>query len=159
MRRILLVIHRNILGVCRPCVEPHLRPGPPASPPQETRDLYLRTCGFIRLSLSALSASLPSDPAPTAAPSVLACTLALPSTASTSLFLSGLTLTTTWCTVCGTVSRPFRSTHVGRSQRVSASLAISGEWSVAEKKHTWRLWYAVRMRLGGWVGFAAAARL
>lgn len=100
------------------------------------KNFHARTCGFIRLRVSALSSSFPSEPIPTAAPSVLACTLAFARTVSTSFSLSGSTLTTTWCTVCGTVSRPLRSTHVGRSQILWANLAISGEWRVAEKKHT-----------------------
>lgn len=52
-----------------------------------------RTCGFIRLSFSALSSSLPSDPVHT--PSVLGCTLAFAEMGPTRSFLSGSTLTTT----------------------------------------------------------------
>mmetsp|Transcript_19675 Transcript_19675/g.69648 ORF Transcript_19675/g.69648 Transcript_19675/m.69648 type:complete len:257 (-) Transcript_19675:52-822(-) len=51
---------------------------------------------------------------------------------------NGSTSTTTWSTVSGTVSLPFRSTHVACWHMLSPSFLISSLCSVAEKKATCR---------------------
>lgn len=64
---------------------------------------------------------------------------------SHSLSFFGLTGTTTWWTVSGTESSPFRSTHVGKCMIFSESFFTSNECSVAEqtityKTHVLHLW-------------------
>lgn len=49
----------------------------------------------------------------------------------------GLTGTTTWWTVSGTESSPFRSTHVGKCMIFSESFFTSNECSVAEQTITY----------------------
>lgn len=56
---------------------------------------------------------------------------------SQSLSCFGLTGTTTWWTVSGTESSPFRSTHVGKCMIFSESFFTSNECSVAEQTITY----------------------
>lgn len=56
---------------------------------------------------------------------------------SQSLSVFGLTGTTTWWTVSGTESSPFRSTHVGKCMIFSESFFTSNECSVAEQTITY----------------------
>lgn len=51
---------------------------------------------------------------------------------SQSLSVLGFTGTTTWCTVSGTESSPFKSTHVGKCMIFSDSFFTSKECKVAE---------------------------
>lgn len=56
---------------------------------------------------------------------------------SQSLSVLGFTGTTTWCTVSGTESSPFKSTQVGKCIIFSDSFFTSKECKVAEQTITW----------------------
>mmetsp|Transcript_27592 Transcript_27592/g.90258 ORF Transcript_27592/g.90258 Transcript_27592/m.90258 type:complete len:274 (+) Transcript_27592:602-1423(+) len=117
----------------------------------------LRRCGLMRLIASLLASGVVAGPAGTLSRLWMLSVLGFGSSLCQSGCALGSTLTMTWCTVSGTLSLPFRSTHVGVWQILALRSLISGAWSVALNMSTCRRYVPVPALGKRWKSFMMAS--